>query len=437
MKYKNSLSSFTIIIDRENSNLLYQGVRANVLCVVFGFIEVVLVDKRVVATYWPGVLKSNNKTNLYWEKWIVLKQLHSLQFVSILSCTMLRVITWLDNLLLITYLNTWAMNYEPREITVVDNLLRNDEFHYMLGALNILGNEFQYILWALKPPGLPEGIKSANQPAIVKGCGEMFPQLKNSRKGFNFFFINAEVVTCWPSALRATIVHDCSNEDIFKNALFGPSLLLQVAKRFTFEDLTVLNYCRSLDKGTLIKGGTTGTTDVYYMLGSLKTLRLHTKIKGANKRAMVEECGGIISLVEDHKGESLLVIRNATTAMLPVSAANIVDVGSSTGRFNIEGCEYKNIFGDDVMEKNIVSWCVLTNCHYQEGDLKTELFAMTVLGTYARMTKSLATILKIQKADAIVDRQPEKTSVDKLTQLRYSHWHWHFCGCLVLPAINK
>nr|XP_009794866.1 PREDICTED: uncharacterized protein LOC104241626 [Nicotiana sylvestris] len=188
MKYKNSLSSFTIIIDRENSNSLYQGVRANVLCVVFGFIEVVLVDKRVVATYWPDVLKSNNKTNLHWEKWIVLKQLHSLQFISILSCTMLRVITWLDNLLLITYLNTWAMNYEPREITVVDNLLRNDKFHYILGALNILGNEFQHILRALKPPGLPEGIESANQPAIVKGCGEMFPLLKNSRKGFNFFF---------------------------------------------------------------------------------------------------------------------------------------------------------------------------------------------------------------------------------------------------------
>lgn len=59
--------------------------------------------------------------------------------------------------------------------------------------------------------------------------------------------------------------------------------------------------------------------------------------------------------------------------------------------------EYKNIFDDDLMEKNIVSWSVLTSCYYKEGGLKTEFCGMTVLGTYARMTVSLATILKITK----------------------------------------
>lgn len=57
---------------------------------------------------------------------------------------------------------------------------------------------------------------------------------------------------------------------------------------------------------------------------------------------------------EDHKGEILLIIRNATTVMLPTSATNIVDGGSSTDRFIIEGCEYKKMFEDDLMEKNIV-----------------------------------------------------------------------------------
>lgn len=137
---------------------------------------------------------------------------------------------------------------------------------------------------------------------------------------------------------------------------------------------------------------------------------------------------------EDHKGEILLIIRNATTVMLPTSATNIVDGGSSTDRFIIEGCEYKNIFENDLMERTIGSWCVITSCHYKKGDLKTELLGINVLVTYARMSKSLAIILNIQKADNIFDRHPGKTSVDKLTQLHYSHWRWHFCRCSVLPA---
>ncbi|XP_043716176.1 3-phosphoshikimate 1-carboxyvinyltransferase 2-like [Telopea speciosissima] len=61
--------------------------------------------------------------------------------------------------------------------TVVDNLLSSDDIHYMLGALRTLGLHLEE--------------DSANERAIVEGCGGQFPAGKESREEIQLFLGNA------------------------------------------------------------------------------------------------------------------------------------------------------------------------------------------------------------------------------------------------------
>ncbi|XP_059318252.1 3-phosphoshikimate 1-carboxyvinyltransferase, chloroplastic [Lycium ferocissimum] len=61
--------------------------------------------------------------------------------------------------------------------TVVDNLLSSDDIHYMLGALKTLGLKVEE--------------DSANQRAVVDGCGGLFPVGKDSNEEIQLFLGNA------------------------------------------------------------------------------------------------------------------------------------------------------------------------------------------------------------------------------------------------------
>nr|P11043.1 RecName: Full=3-phosphoshikimate 1-carboxyvinyltransferase, chloroplastic; AltName: Full=5-enolpyruvylshikimate-3-phosphate synthase; Short=EPSP synthase; Flags: Precursor [Petunia x hybrida]AAA33699.1 5-enolpyruvylshikimate-3-phosphate synthase precursor [Petunia x hybrida] len=61
--------------------------------------------------------------------------------------------------------------------TVVDNLLSSDDIHYMLGALKTLGLHVEE--------------DSANQRAVVEGCGGLFPVGKESKEEIQLFLGNA------------------------------------------------------------------------------------------------------------------------------------------------------------------------------------------------------------------------------------------------------
>ncbi|XP_060213477.1 3-phosphoshikimate 1-carboxyvinyltransferase 2 [Lycium barbarum] len=61
--------------------------------------------------------------------------------------------------------------------TVVDNLLSSDDIHYMLGALKTLGLKVEE--------------DSANQRAVVEGCGGLFPVGKDSNEEIQLFLGNA------------------------------------------------------------------------------------------------------------------------------------------------------------------------------------------------------------------------------------------------------
>ena len=74
-------------------------------------------------------------------------------------------------------------------------------------------------------------------------------------------------------------------------------------------------------QGTTVVDNLLDSDDINYMLGALKTLGLNVVDDKANKRAVVEGCGGQFPLVNESGEEVQLFLGNAGTAMRPLTAA--------------------------------------------------------------------------------------------------------------------
>ncbi|KAK6918546.1 Enolpyruvate transferase domain [Dillenia turbinata] len=85
----------------------------------------------------------------------------------------------------------------------------------------------------------------------------------------------------------------------------------------------------ALSEGTTVVDNLLNSDDVHYMLGALRTLGLRVEEDSANKRAVVEGCGGLFPVCQESKDEVQLFLGNAGTAMRPLTAAVTAAGGNS------------------------------------------------------------------------------------------------------------
>ncbi|XP_057979819.1 3-phosphoshikimate 1-carboxyvinyltransferase 2 [Malania oleifera] len=86
----------------------------------------------------------------------------------------------------------------------------------------------------------------------------------------------------------------------------------------------------ALAEGTTVVDNLLNSDDIHYMLGALKTLGLHVEEDSANRRAIVEGCGGQFPVGKESRDEIQLFLGNAGTAMRPLTAAVIAAGGNSS-----------------------------------------------------------------------------------------------------------
>jgi len=86
----------------------------------------------------------------------------------------------------------------------------------------------------------------------------------------------------------------------------------------------------ALSEGTTVVDNLLNSDDVHYMLGALRTLGLRVEEDGANKRAIVEGCGGLFPVGKESREEIQLFLGNAGTAMRPLTAAVTAAGGNSS-----------------------------------------------------------------------------------------------------------
>lgn len=94
--------------------------------------------------------------------------------------------------------------------------------------------------------------------------------------------------------------------------------------------ISLHNSCfHAIIQGTTVVDNLLDSDDIHYMLGALKTLGLNVEEDKANKRAVVEGCGGQFPLGNESGDEVQLFLGNAGTAMRPLTAAVVAAGGHS------------------------------------------------------------------------------------------------------------
>lgn len=91
----------------------------------------------------------------------------------------------------------------------------------------------------------------------------------------------------------------------------------------------------ALSEGTTVLDNLLNSEDVHYMLGALRTLGLKVEEDSANKRAIIEGCGGVFPVGKDSTEEVELFLGNAGTAMRPLTAA--VTAAGGHARYVLDG----------------------------------------------------------------------------------------------------
>ncbi|XP_042503354.1 3-phosphoshikimate 1-carboxyvinyltransferase 2-like [Macadamia integrifolia] len=86
----------------------------------------------------------------------------------------------------------------------------------------------------------------------------------------------------------------------------------------------------ALSEGTTVVDNLLDSDDIHYMLGALKTLGLHVEEDSAKERAIVKGCGGQFPVGKESREEIQLFLRNAGTAMRPLTAAVTAAGGNSS-----------------------------------------------------------------------------------------------------------
>ncbi|XP_031269753.1 3-phosphoshikimate 1-carboxyvinyltransferase 2 [Pistacia vera] len=159
----------------------------------------------------------------------------------------------------------------------------------------------------------PKSVFSVSFRPQSKGCSNSWGLKHNVRLG------NHAIRTVKVSASVGTAEKPSSVSEIVLQPINEISGTIKLPGSKSLSNRILL--LAALSEGTTVVDNLLESDDIFHMLVALKKLGLNVEEDSANRRAIVEGCGGLFPVAKESKGEVELFLGNAGTAMRPLTAA--------------------------------------------------------------------------------------------------------------------